>query len=218
VAFPPSFRPLPFPPALVDKTARAHPPARLTRPQPGGGAGALDEKSAARARVALIKERIEALRQMLLMLGGKVSASVLNELRQLSGELAAAAAALAAAGGGASPSATSTLAQPAPATAESTSASASAHDGSAVGEHDAARAAYAEQQQAADAAGHAGRADDAAPGQASGTMAKRVTAATRDAAHDADEHLVESVWRRLRSTLALAESLEEQRRTGVPSA
>ncbi|WP_287820212.1 hypothetical protein, partial [Achromobacter sp.] len=55
----------------------------------------------ARSRVSQIKQRIEMLKKMLMFLGKAAAKSILQELRQLSGELGQAAAALKSSGGAA---------------------------------------------------------------------------------------------------------------------
>lgn len=183
---------------------RARSPGETVAAAPAGGAGGIDAKSAARARIALIKERIAALRQMLLMFGGKVSASVLQELRQLAGELKAAAAVLAAGSGDAAVAAPASTSAPGASGGDATGAP--SYEGLDAEHVDAARAAYAEQAQADDTAG-------TAPPPSGPTSARTERLPERDA----DERLAASAWQALRSAQATAKQLKERRRAGLPT-
>jgi len=182
---------------------RSRSPGEQVAAAHAGGGGGVAPKNTARARIALIKERIAALRQMLLMFGGKVSASVLQELRQLAGELKAAAAVLASGCGDAVVAAPAST--PAPGASAGDATGAPSYEGVDAEHVDAARAAYAEQAQADDTVGTA-----PAPGSTSARTEKL-------SERDADERLAASTWQALRSAQAMAKQLEERRRAGLPA-
>lgn len=105
-------------------------------------------KAAARERLEMIKKRIEALLQMLALLGGKGAKALLQELKQLSNQVKQAAAVLRADNGG-----SDAAAQPdgASASAGADQAPAPGADGQgAAGASAEGRQAYAEQQLASD--------------------------------------------------------------------
>ena len=184
----------PAPPITTER-----PPSRAERGKAGQPASARagDPKSAARTRIELIKQRIAQLMQLLVMFGAKVSAAVLQELRQLGAELAAASAVLQS---GAATTASVPANPPVGVDSEAMAVPPTTQVSAAVQvTHDAdGSAAYAEQQHAADAADAAQR-----EGKHHGQRA-------------ADDKTIAEAHNRLREAETLAERLEERRRMGLP--
>ena len=149
-------------------------------------AAAQAAKAAARERLEMIKKRIKELLHLLAMFGGSSARGTLQELRQLSSQLREAAAVLRAGDG--APAAEEGGAAAAPAAAPSAPAAVPASTGD---DHAEGRAAYADQQQAAEAE--------------SGDPLKHHHN-PQDTERESDERLIDAVQKLLRSVTAMAES------------
>ncbi|TYQ21460.1 UNVERIFIED_ORG: hypothetical protein JN05_00420 [Zoogloea ramigera] len=108
-------------------------------------------KAAARERIEMIKKRIEELVHLLALFGSSGARGALQELKQLANQLKEAAAVLRSGDGAAAESGGEIAAPSAPATPSVPPAPAPAPAAPADADHAEGRAAYADQQQAADA-------------------------------------------------------------------
>ncbi|MET0266213.1 MAG: hypothetical protein ABW202_11405 [Duganella sp.] len=182
-------------------------------------------KAAARERLEMIKKRIEALLQMLALMGGKGAKALLQELKQLSNQAKQAAAVLRADSGdsGSSDAGAPPDQASAGADADAGAASAPGADGQgAAGASAEGRQAYAEQQLASDTDArldHAQSHDDKDDGDASAAAASMVPVAVpasalskphTDAQKMEDERLIQSTLRALESLRNSVEKLAKQ--------
>jgi len=199
-------------------------------------------KDQARAQIARIKERIEQLKHMLLMLGGHAAQAVLQELRQLASELKQAVATLKAASSSspgvsapAAPRGGDTGGAEGAGAAESTGGTAASGDtggesGGSGDVHAEGRAAYAEQQSAADAEAAAPVSEDAGGADAEATTEQpaedapdvrehgdRPTAQPKDGLQASDRELIESVQEKLKALRKLAEQMARQEKLAAKS-
>ena len=148
-------------------------------------------KAAARERIEMIKKRIEELLHLLALFGSSGARGALQELKQLANQLKEAAAVLRSGDGASAAESGGEIAAPsAPAAPSVPSAPAAPADA----DHAEGRAAYADQQQAADA-----EAND--PFQ---HHDHRRTA--QDSQRDADERLIDKVRKALRFAQSMAEA------------
>lgn len=181
-------------------------------------------KAAARERLEMIKKRIEALLQMLALLGGKGAKALLQELKQLSNQAKQAAAVLRADSGDSGSSDAGAPPDPASAGADAGAGAASvpgADGQGAAGASAEGRQAYAEQQLASDTDArldHAQSHDekDGADASAAASVlpvavpASALSKPHTDAQKMEDERLIQSTVRALESLRSSVEKLAKQ--------
>ena len=151
-------------------------------------------KAAARERIEMIKKRIEELLHLLALFGSSGAKGALQELKQLSNQLKEAAAVLRSGDGASAAESGGEIAAPSAPAAPSVPSVPSALAAPADADHAEGRAAYADQQQAADA-----EANDPFKHHD-----HRRTA--QDSQRAADERLIDKVQKALRFAQSMAEA------------